>query len=92
MGLFGARRPPRRIVKMYGLGSLMGAWSLLLAYVMAARGMHGWRDSAIRGMEMDAIELEKRGYRVVSTDEYALPLFGMSCFKVTYELAQPATA
>lgn len=87
MDLFGRRRPARRIVKLYGLGSLMGAWSLLIAYVMAAGGMHGWRDSAMRDMEKDAIELEKRGYRVVSTNEYALPLFGMGYFKVTYELA-----
>ena len=68
------------------LGSLMGAWSLLIAYVMAAGGMHGWRDSAIRDMEEDAIELAKRGYRVVSTNEYTLPLFGMGYFRVTYEL------
>ena len=87
MGLFGARRPPHRIVKMYGLGSLMGAWSLLIAYVMAAGGMHGWRDSAIRDMEKDAIEMASRGYRAVSSNEYALPLFGLGYFRVTYELA-----
>ena len=86
MGPFGRRRPPSRIVKLYGLGSLMGAWSLLVAYVLAVGGMHGWRDSAIRDMEKDAIELAKQGYRVVSSDEYTLPLFGMGYFKVTYEL------
>ena len=89
MSPLGTRRPPQRVVKVYGLGSLLGAWSLLIAYLMAAGGMHGWRDSAIRDMEKDAVELEKRGYRVVSTDEYALPLFGMGYFKVVYELADP---
>lgn len=85
MAVRGKRRPPDRIVKLYGLGSLMGAWSLLIAYVMAAGGMHGWRDAAIRDMEKDAIELGKRGYRVVSSNEYTLPLFGLGYFKVTYE-------
>ena len=85
MGLFRTRRRPDRIVKVYGLGSLLGAWSLLIAYLMAAGGMHGWRDSAIREMEKDAIELERRGYRVASNTEYTLPLFGMGYFRVVYE-------
>ncbi len=51
---------------------------------MAAAGMHGWEDSARRAMEADAAEMSRRGYRVVSADEFRLPVLGIAWFRVAY--------
>lgn len=76
----------QKIVKTYGRGSLLGILSLPIAFVMARAGMHGWEDSALQTMQKDAAAMVKRGYRVVSTDEYTVPAFGFVYYKVTYEL------
>jgi hypothetical protein len=73
------------IVKQYGRGSLLGYLSLPLALLMAAAGMRGWQQSALRAMEDDAVEMAKEGYRVAATDEYGWPAFGITWYKVTYE-------
>ncbi len=80
---------PGRIVKHYGRGSFLGLISPILAAFMASLGMNGWRQSALRDMENDAIEMARKGYRVVSTEEAALPLFGAISYTVTYEAAEP---
>jgi hypothetical protein len=82
-------RRERIVVKTYGRGSFLGLLSPLIAYFMAARGMHGWEDSTRRAMEKDAVEMARRGYRIVSNQEAALPVFGMAAYKVTYELIDP---
>jgi hypothetical protein len=53
---------------------------------MAERGMRGWEHATRRAMEKDAVEMSRRGYRIASTEEAALPVFGMASYKVTYEL------
>lgn len=81
------RAEPRRVVaKTYGRGGFLGLISPLLAFFMAARGMNGWQQRAARQMEDDAVQMARRGYRVASSDEYTLPLFGIVYYRVTYEL------
>ena len=82
----------RTVVRTYGRGSVLGFLSPLLAYFMAARGMNGWEQSAERNMERDALAMAQRGYRVVSADQYRMPLFGIAYFKVRYELRDPASS
>jgi hypothetical protein len=76
----------RTVVRTYGRGSFLGLVSPLFAYIMAARGMHGWEDWSRRAMETDAVKMARRGYRVASTKEHALPGLGMASYTVTYEL------
>ncbi len=78
------------VVKTYSRGSLLGLLSLPFAFLMASRGMNGWRESAARDMEDDAVAMAKRGYRVVASGEYGIPLLGITWFKVTYELLDQA--
>lgn len=81
--------PPRYIAKTYGRGSLLGVLSLPFAYLMASRGIHGWQESAAREMEDDAVAMAKQGYRVVTSGEYGMPVFGITYYKVTYERGDP---
>jgi hypothetical protein len=74
-----------KVVKTYGAGSFLGLLSPLLAFFMARRGMNGWQQSAIREMEDDAVAMSRNGYRVVSSDEIAMPLLGIIAYRVTYE-------
>jgi hypothetical protein len=77
---------PKRMVKHYGRGSLLGVLSLPVAWVMASRGATGWQERAQRDMEQDAAEMTRQGYRIVSTEEKQVPAFGMYWLNVTYEL------
>ena len=63
--------------------------SLPFAYLMAQRGMHGWQDAALRAMEDDAVAMARQGYRVASSAEYGMPMFGITHYKVIYELVDP---
>jgi hypothetical protein len=76
---------PRSVVKTYGRGSFLAFLSPLLSFFMAARGHNGWEQSAAFAMEKDAVAMQGRGYRVVSADEFRLPLFGIAWFRVVYE-------
>ncbi len=40
-------------------------------------------------MEKDAVAMAKHGYRIVSSREYEMPLFGITYQRVTYELIDP---
>ena len=63
--------------------------SLPFAYLMASRGMHGWQEAAVRAMEDDAVAMARHGYRVASSSEYGMPMFGITHYKVTYERVEP---
>ena len=89
-GLLGRATPKRIVVKTYGRGSFSGLMSPILAALMASRGMNGWQQSAVRDMDRDAVAMARRGYRVVSSEEYRIPLFGMTYCKVTYERVDQA--
>jgi hypothetical protein len=86
MGPSGTDKRKRIVVKAYGRGSLLGVLSLPFSYLMASRGMRGWQESAARDMEDDAVEMARHGYRVVASGEYGMPRFGITYYKVTYEL------
>ncbi len=90
MRLFGPAEPKPIVVKTYGRGSLLGLLSLLFAYLMASRGMHGWQERAARDMEDDAVAMTRQGYRVAASGEYGIPLLGITYFKVTYQLVDQA--
>jgi len=91
MGLFAKSAPRRIVVKTYGRGSLLGLLGPIFAFLMASRGMNGWQQSAARDMERDAAEMTRRGYRIASSQEYGIPLLGITYQKVTYELVDPPT-
>ena len=82
-----AREPDRVVVKNYGRGGLLGLISPLFAFLMARQGMNGWQQRATREMQDDAVAMARRGYRVVSTEEYTMPLFNITYYTVTYELS-----
>ncbi len=74
-----------RVVRTYGRGSLLGLLSPMLAAVMAAFGMRGWQELAIREMEEDAAKMARDGYRIVATQEHGIPAFGIVFYEVTYQ-------
>jgi hypothetical protein len=76
---------PERVVKTYGRGSFLGFLSPILAAVMASAGMRGWQETALREMEDDAVDMARRGYRVIASEELGYPRLGMTYHKVTYE-------
>lgn len=81
----GRATPGPTVVKIYGAGSFLGLLSPLLAFLMARQGVTGWQQLAIRDMEDDAVAMARRGHRVVSSDEIAIPLLGIIAYRVTYE-------
>jgi hypothetical protein len=81
------REPHRLVVKNYGRGGLLGLISPLFAILMARQGMNGWQQRAAREMQDDAVAIARQGYRVVSSEEYTMPLFNITYYKVTYELS-----
>jgi hypothetical protein len=93
MSLFGRTNTPRVVVKEYGRDSFLGLISPLLTLVLlAARGPRpssGPPPRVLDKMEKDARAMAARGYRVVASDEYEQPAFGISYVKVTYELVSP---
>lgn len=89
MGLFGRSTPQRVIVKEYGRGSFLALISPLLSFFMANRGMNGWQQRVAHEMELDAQAMLNRGYHIVSSREYEMPILGITYHKVTYELSEP---
>ncbi len=89
MPLFGATRP-KSVTRTYGWGSFLAVVSLPVSWLMASRGMDGWRERAARDAEKGAVEMIRRGYRIVSAEEHSVPAFGIYWQKVTYELDEPA--
>ncbi len=89
MGLFGKSEPPRTVVRSYGRWSFLGLISPLLAilYVgrLRAEGRVVSEDPAVLH---DIAEMAREGYRVVSMEQYELPLFGIDYRRVTFELAE----
>ena len=75
----------KRIVRRYGMGSLLAVLSLPMALIMAMRGMDGWQRSTQLAMQKDAIDLQRQGFRVVSTEEHSVPMLGVAYYVVTYE-------
>jgi hypothetical protein len=85
---------PQRVVKTYGRDTFLVWLNPLLSTLEATLGLRvGLRSDAdvLAMMQRETEEMERRGYRVVSADEYALPTLGASrraatWYQVTYEL------
>jgi hypothetical protein len=86
MGLFGSDKAKRIVAKEYGRNSFLALAVLPIALALGRQGMESRREAQAREMEKDAAEMLKRGYRIVSTQEYRLPLLSISYLKVTYEV------
>ena len=93
MGLFGEAKPKRVVGKEYGRDSFLGLINPIMTFLLlGARGANyrtQYQDRLAQKMEDDAAEMARRGYRIVSSREYARPAFGVSYLKVTYELVEP---
>ena len=74
-----------RIIRRYGMGSLLAVLSLPIAAFMSALGMNGWQQTAILDMEKDSVALARQGFRMTSSEEHAVPLFGVVYYTATYE-------
>lgn len=84
-------QPGREVVRNYGRGGLLGLISPLFALLMARQGMNGWQQRARREMEDDAAAMARRGYRIVTAEEMTVPFFGITYYRVRYELADRPT-
>ena len=100
MRFFGFGAPARTVVKSYGRDSLLVWINPVLSAMQASLGIRvGLRSQAevLDRMRKDALAMADRGYRVVSSDEYDLPIIlapgrRASYYRVTYELIQPRSA
>ena len=97
MWVFGRGTPARTVVKSYGRDSLLVWINPLLAAIQASLGLRvGLRSQAdvVDRMQADVLAMADRGYRVVSSEEYDLPVIlapgqRASYYRVTYELSRP---
>ncbi len=93
----GLGQPARTIVKSYGRDSLLFWINPLISAIQASLGMRvGLCSEAdvLDKMQKDALAMADRGYRVVASDEYDLPILlapgrRASYYRVTYELIKP---
>ena len=90
------RERRRQIVRTYGRDSLLVWLNPLISALQATLGLRvGFRSDAevLQKMEADTLRMAEQGYRVVSADQYNVPLFGLrnekaTWYKVTYELTE----
>lgn len=81
--------PPRRVVRTYGRDSLLALASPLLALLVRAFGLQlrlTPEERVLARMEQDVIAMRRRGYRVVSSEDFEIAPFGAAWHRVTYEL------
>ncbi len=96
MRSLGVRRPARTVVKSYGRDSLLLWINPLLSAMQTSLGLRvGLRSQAevLDRMQKDVQVMADRGYRVVSSDQYDLPVLlapgqRASYYRVTYELIE----
>ncbi|HEY6959701.1 MAG TPA: hypothetical protein VI814_12830 [Candidatus Limnocylindria bacterium] len=80
------------MVKIYGkAGLFFGLMTAFARLLMTASGAHApsTESRVIEGAERDAQRMVEKGYRVVSSEWYEMPL-GLGYQKVIYELADRA--
>jgi hypothetical protein len=86
------RAPERIVVKEYGRDSILfAAVNPVMSAIMVSLGLNARMQSEERlalRIERDAVAMRQRGYRIASTHEYRVPLFGVTYRKVTYELIE----
>ncbi len=97
MRFVGLGTPARTVVKSYGRDSLLLWINPLLSAMETSLGLRvGLRSKAevLDRMQKDVLAMADRGYRVVSTDEYELPVIlapgqRATYYRVRYELIEP---
>ena len=93
MGFVGKAKLKRVVVKEYGRDTFFGLINPLLTFhILGARSATtrgNYQARLIEKMEDDSVEMQRMGYRVVSTREYERSALGITYFKVTYELVEP---
>ncbi len=80
------------MVKTYGRDSLLALLNPLLALMAQAFGFRlrlKSEDQVALEMERDAVAMMRKGYRIVSSQQYEIAPFGAIWHKVTYELGEP---
>jgi hypothetical protein len=98
-GIIGPGRKKQRIVKAYGRDSLLIWLNPLLSAIPGSLGLRvGLRSDAavLDRMQKDVLAMERRGYRVISSEEIALPVLLVpraraTYYRVTYELRAPVS-
>jgi len=96
-GFLGIGARKQRVVRTYGRDSLLVWVNPVLSAIEALLGLRvGLRsDAEIRArMQDDVLDMERRGYRVVTADELELPVLlapgkRANYYRVTYELDDP---
>jgi hypothetical protein len=96
-GLFGPSEPKRIIVREYGRDSLLVWANLLLDPLFAVLGLRVGiqsEDQLAARIESDAAAMRTKGYLVVSTQIFSLPVIGARAktanwYRVTFEMASP---
>ena len=90
MGLFGKSERQRIVVKEYGRNSFLAVSVPLIALLVGRQGMERRQQAQALEMEKDSGLMLNKGYRIVSSQQYMLPMLSISYWKVTYELIDPA--
>ena len=98
-GILGLGPKKRRIVKAYGRDSLLIWLNPILSALPASLGLRvGLRSDAevLDRMQKDVLAMDRQGYRVVASEEVALPIFLVprahaNYYRVTYELHDPGS-
>ena len=92
MPLIGRGRPQQTVVRTYGRDSLLGLVNPLLTLIVRTFGISirlKSDDQVAAEMERDALAMFKRGYRIASSEQYEMNPFGVTWYRVTYELVDP---
>jgi hypothetical protein len=82
MGFVGKAKPKRVVVKEYGRDSFLGLMNPLLTFfILGARravARSNYQARLIEKMEDDSVEMQRMGYRVVSSREYERSALGIT--------------
>ncbi len=87
---FGTAKRRRVVVRSYGRDSLLGLVNPLLALIVRTFGLQlrlRSEDRVLLEMERDQVAMIRQGYRIVASEQFEMPPFGITWYRVTYELA-----
>ncbi len=89
---FGTAKRRRVVVRSYGRDSLLGLVNPLLALIVRTFGLQlrlSSEDHVLREMERDQVAMIRGGYRIAASERFEIPPFGITWYRVTYELVDP---
>jgi hypothetical protein len=85
-------RPGRTVVRTYGRDSLLGLVNPLLALIVRMFGVQlrlKSEDRVLLEMERDQVAMIRKGYRIAASEQFEMPPFGITWYRVTYEAVDP---